>query len=157
MPRARRPEPTRGRGVYPWCAMSASNPAAKPTKGPMPRIHSVQITGFLPVYRIAARSREPLAGASRPTGEPALRPEMGIMRIDLRKVLPIAVGALALSFLVLAPVAASAGFLDDLFGSHRQDSPDAAMFDANPVAPPAPAIDQPHQPAIASVGYGSVC
>jgi hypothetical protein len=81
---------------------------------------------------------------------------MGIMRIDLRKVRPFAVGALALSALLLAPAAASAGFLDDLFGSHRQDSPDAAMSYANPVAPPAPAIDQPHQPAIPSVGYGSV-
>src|ERR1700724_3973388 len=112
MPRAPRAARARGRRVYPWCPRSASNPAAKPTKGPMPRIHSVQITGFLPVYRIAARSREPLAGASRPTGEPALRPGMGMMRIDLRKVRPFAVGALVLSALLLAPVAASAGFLD---------------------------------------------
>lgn len=79
------------------------------------------------------------------------------MRIDLPKMRPFAVGALALSLLLLAPVAASAGFLDDLFGSHRQDLPDAAMSYASPAARPAPAIDQPHQPAIPSVGSVVYC
>jgi hypothetical protein len=78
------------------------------------------------------------------------------MRIDLPKARPLVAGALALCALVLAPVTASAGFLDDLFGS-RQDSPAASMSYANSAAPRAPAapIDQPRSPIIASVGYGS--
>jgi uncharacterized protein DUF2865 len=74
----------------------------------------------------------------------------------MQKIGPLATGALAMSVLLLAPVAASAGFLDDLFGDHRQDSSVATMAYASPSAPPAPPIVQPRQPSIPSVGYGSV-
>jgi hypothetical protein len=80
------------------------------------------------------------------------------MRFGRLKTSPFAVAVLALAASLLATGAASAGFLDNLFGDHRQDS-SAAL----PYAPTStPGLAQPQQPgvpavtSIPSVGIGPV-
>jgi hypothetical protein len=77
-----------------------------------------------------------------------------VMRIGRQKARTLAVIGLALSVVPLTTEAASAGFFDDLFGGHRQDSPAALPYASTATPPAAPA--QPQQPSVPSVNYGSV-
>jgi Protein of unknown function (DUF2865) len=75
-----------------------------------------------------------------------------VMQVGRQKIRTLAVAGLALSATLLATSAASAGFLDDLFGDHRQDSTAALPY--APPAPPSSTLSQAlHQP---SLGYGAV-
>jgi hypothetical protein len=76
------------------------------------------------------------------------------MRIGRSNIRTLAVAGLALSLVLLTGRIASAGFLDDLFGDHRQDS--SAPLPYASTGTPSPAVPQPHQPSVPSVGYGTV-
>jgi hypothetical protein len=78
------------------------------------------------------------------------------MRIGRSNARPLAVAVLALTLVLLTGQTASAGFFDDLFGNHRQDSPAALPYAATGTPAPSPPVTQPHQPAVPSVNYGSV-
>jgi hypothetical protein len=83
---------------------------------------------------------------------------MDVMQIGRPTVRTLAVAGLAFSLILLNASVASAGFFDDLFGNHRQESPVASVA-ALPYAAtgtPAPSVTQPHQPSVPSVNYGSV-
>jgi Protein of unknown function (DUF2865) len=85
----------------------------------------------------------------------------GIMDFGRQKGRPLAVAGLALAASLLATGAASAGFLDNLFSDHRQDS-SAALPYAPTSTRSATLAEPPQQPGIPavtsvpSVGIGSV-
>ncbi len=76
------------------------------------------------------------------------------MRFGCPKTRTLAVAGLALLLVLLTGRIASAGFFDDLFGDHRQDSSAALPYAAT--GTPSPAATPPHQPSVPSDGYGSV-
>jgi len=83
------------------------------------------------------------------------------MPVGHPKIRSLAVAGLALSLVLSTGGVAFAGFFDDLFGGHRQESPaasPAALSYAPTAAPSAPASApaQPSQPSVPSVNYGSV-